>query len=201
MPATEAKRDNETDKTEPENNEQNVSATEAKKDNETDKTVPENNAMDQSSDKDVTDTEANKDNETGNTEPEDNTMDVNPTEQNDEKGMENGASDNTDTEQNKENRGKSETRWKRPNTWSILQCAKPGRSWNIASRLQSKETWNQQSLWNWHKNTERNCQCETVRFTQVSNQKRQKFSMYRMRCQENNHSWTDQTHKGSTSQI
>ena len=31
-------------------------------------------------------------------------MDVNPTEQNDEKGTENGASDNTDTEQNKENK-------------------------------------------------------------------------------------------------
>ena len=29
-------------------------------------------------------------------------MDVNPTQQNDEKGTENGASDNTDTEQNKE---------------------------------------------------------------------------------------------------
>ena len=102
--AAEANRENETDNTETENNEQNVPATEAKKDNETDKTVPENNAMDKSSDKDVTDTEANKDNKTGNTGPEDNSMDVNPTEQNDEKGMENGASNNTDTEQNKENK-------------------------------------------------------------------------------------------------
>ena len=40
-------------------------ATEVKKDNETDKTVPENDAMDENSDKDVTDTEANKDNKTG----------------------------------------------------------------------------------------------------------------------------------------
>ena len=46
--------------------------------------------------------EGNKDNKTGNSEPEDNAMDVNPTEQNEEKGMENGASDNTDTEQNME---------------------------------------------------------------------------------------------------
>ena len=46
MAATEANKDNETDRTVPENNEQNVAATEANKDNKTDKTVPENNAMD-----------------------------------------------------------------------------------------------------------------------------------------------------------
>ena len=39
VPETEANKDNETDKTVPENNEQNVAATEANKDNKTDKTT------------------------------------------------------------------------------------------------------------------------------------------------------------------
>ena len=59
-------------------------------------------------------------------------MDVNPTEQNEEKGTENGPSDNTDTEQSKENKERkakpSELKEKDPILEAFPECSKSGRT-------------------------------------------------------------------------